>query len=105
MSNCRDNRRKTKRRRKRSESRLFRKNLAAAWPDVCPDGLNPDYYEPHQVRYREKGKWSKLTFKVRHNAKYHTMMKELIERSKGITIDVSSIFRGESGPLPTEVKE
>lgn len=53
----------------------------------------------------EKGKWSKLTFKVRPNAKYYAMMRELMERTKGIVIDLTPILAGKSGPVHSEVEE
>ena len=91
MPKCRDNRRKTARRRSRGYDQLLAKTIQMLWPSMCPDGKNPDYYEPYNVRLRGHGKWTRLAYKVRPNAKYRRLMLELAEKCKGITVDLSGM--------------
>ncbi len=108
MPKCRDNRRKKSRHRARFVRQMVTKLVGLEWHSrLCPDGKNPDYYEPYDVRFLAGSSphWSRLTYKVRPNAKYQAMIKELAEKCKGVTIDLSQILRGESGPVSTKVEE
>ena len=89
MPKCRDNRRRTARRRAKEQDRWLAKLVAKAWASkLCPKGNNPDYYEPYNVRVRGRGKHAKLVYRVRPNAKYRNLIKELIDKCKGVVVEL-----------------
>lgn len=95
MVRCRDNRRSKKRMLRRQVRTLKKKIVKRLWHDyLCPDGKNPDYYEPFDIRFHpgSKPSWSKFKYKVRPNAKYRALMKELAEKCKGLTVDLSEFL-------------
>jgi hypothetical protein len=93
---CRDNRTARMKRDRRQLKRLAAKRLAPLVYRAA--SVSPEYYDAVIGRPKTKVRGgvrsfdlARMKYRVRANAKYHALMRQLLEMSRGLTADLSAL--------------